>query len=191
MQKNVAIIDNYDSFTYNLVQLVERTNQLSPTILKNDEIDASSVSNFEYIIISPGPGLPDGFGQLMSVLKSCITKSKILGVCLGMQAIALIFGGRLKQLEQVQHGKKSMIFIDQAKSLLYDDLPKSIEIGRYHSWVVDENYLPENIIVDAIDEDGSIMSLYHLKLPIFGVQYHPESFMTNYGEKIIANFLNA
>lgn len=186
----IVIIDNYDSFTYNLSQLVEEVHGSEPFIMKNDQLNHEILDKADYIIISPGPGLPYQSGKLMSFLEKYHTQKKILGICLGMQAIAEQFGCVLKQLNSVFHGIETNIIPINGGSPLYKDIREGFVAGRYHSWVVDENKQCTEIIFDSTDSDGEIMSLRHKHYPIFGLQFHPESFMTPDGEKIIRNFLN-
>lgn len=181
------IIDNYDSFTYNLVHLVEQFTDLLE-VFRNDEIDIAQVDRYDQIIISPGPGLPSEAGISMTVLETYSSTKKILGVCLGLQAIAEHFGGKLINLEEVLHGVSSQCYIDN-ESKLFNGMSESIEIGHYHSWAIDSNGLPDNFDITAKNEDGIIMALQHKELDICGVQFHPESVLTPEGKKIIENWM--
>lgn len=188
----IAVIDNYDSFTYNLVHYLEVITGELPRVFKNDEIIWKEVELCTHILLSPGPGLPSDSGKLMHVIEKYHTEKNILGVCLGMQALGQFFGGKLKNLSEVQHGVQTKIFIQSFDgNQLYKEIPPEIEVGRYHSWVVDEKYLPDCFIPTAKDEKGNIMSIQHINLPIYAVQYHPESIMTTDGKKILANWLNS
>ena len=186
----IAIVDNYDSFTYNLVHYFEDITGDRPLLCMNDQIQMDELDSCSHIVLSPGPGLPKESGQLMEVLKRYNTHKNILGVCLGMQAIGEFFGAQLKNLEHVQHGVQTKIYIKEIiENSLYKGMPDIIEVGRYHLWVVDGKQLPESLMITAKDENGNIMSLQHQHLPIYGVQYHPESIMTEFGKKILRNWI--
>lgn len=182
------VIDNYDSFTYNLVRYINISTGERPYVVRNDLVDIDIIDNFDNIVFSPGPGLPYEAGLMMDIIKKYYCSKKILGVCLGHQAIAEFFGARLKKLNSVKHGVSSNATIFD-KSNIYKKIPTNISVGRYHSWCVDEDNFPHNLIITSKSEDNNIMSLKHNKLPIYGVQYHPESILTPYGLKIINNFL--
>lgn len=182
------VIDNYDSFTYNLVRYIHMVSGERPTVVRNDAFNIEYINNFDTIVLSPGPGLPSDAGLMMDVLKKYSRTKKILGVCLGHQAIAEFFGSELKQLKQVKHGVSSSINIYNSSGI-YEGVKNSIEVGRYHSWTVDKQRISKELIITAETEDMEIMSIKHDSLPIFGVQYHPESILTTYGLKIIENFL--
>ncbi len=182
------VIDNYDSFTYNLVRYIHIVSGEKPIVVRNDAFKIEEIEAFDTIVFSPGPGLPEEAGLMMEVLKHYETSKKILGVCLGHQAIAEHFGSRLKQLDKVKHGVASEVFIKNFSGI-YKGVPQNIEVGRYHSWCVDEKQLSSNLLVTAVTKDEQIMSFKHKELPIYGVQYHPESVLTTYGLKIIENFL--
>jgi len=188
--KKVVVIDNYDSFTYNLVQIIEKIIGHEVTVIKNDEFIVDQIEAFDYIIISPGPGLPEASGYLLELIQHYYKTKKILGICLGLQAIAKVLGGKLKQLNQVYHGIETKVFYTENNNPIFNEIEDGFSAGRYHSWVVDPSYLPSELIQDAIDDDNEIMSLRHRSYPVFGVQFHPESIMTPVGEKILTNFLN-
>jgi len=181
------IIDNYDSFTYNLVHLVEQFTDLLE-VFRNDEIEISQVEKYDQIIISPGPGLPSEAGITMKVIEKYSESKRILGVCLGLQAIAEGFGGKLLNLNEVLHGISSLCVIDNS-SQLFNGLGESIEIGHYHSWAIDPNGVPDNFDITAKNEDGIIMALEHKELEVCGVQFHPESVLTPDGKRIIENWM--
>jgi anthranilate synthase/aminodeoxychorismate synthase-like glutamine amidotransferase len=188
--KKILLIDNNDSFTYNLVQILEE-NDCSVEIVLNSEAHKVRVSDYSGIVISPGPGEPSDYDMLFKFLEENYLKNKFLGVCLGHQVIGEFFGAKNIQLEQVHHGEQSKIKII-ADTKLYEDFSQietPFTAGRYHSWVLSSEYFPECLKRTAEDENGLIMSIEHRNLPIFGVQYHPESFMTPLGEKIIQNWL--
>jgi len=185
----VLILDNYDSFTYNLVHLVEKLLHVKIEVFKNDEISLEEVARFDKIILSPGPGLPDEAGIMKSLIKQYGSSKSILGVCLGHQAIGEVFGGNLKNLDTVFHGVAHEIEVIDPSEILFKGLEKKIMVGRYHSWVVDRTNFPKELIITATDDNGNVMALRHQELNIRGVQFHPESIMTPVGEKIISNWL--
>ena len=185
----VLILDNYDSFTYNLVHLVEKLLHVKIEVFKNDEISLEEVARFDKIILSPGPGLPNEAGIMKSLIKQYGSSKSILGVCLGHQAIGEVFGGNLKNLDTVFHGVAHEIEIIDPAEKLFKGLEKKITVGRYHSWVVDRTNFPKELIITATDDNGNVMALRHQELNIRGVQFHPESIMTPVGEKIISNWL--
>ena len=184
----LLIIDNYDSFTYNLLHyLTELTEEVS--VVRNNRINLEEVNNYDAIVISPGPGLPTEAGICIDVIKRYCKTKKILGVCLGHQIIAVSFGGQLKNLEEVMHGVVRNTFVSEPADKLYEDLPNVLKCGRYHSWVVDKNKFPEELVITGIDEDNEIMSLRHRRYDVRGVQFHPESVLTEYGKKMLENWL--
>lgn len=180
------IIDNYDSFTYNLVHLVRELG-VTPTIVRNDKFELEEVKDFDKIILSPGPGIPDEAGKLKQLIKTYASTKSILGVCLGQQAIAEVFGAKLINLEKVFHGVESEIELTQ-NDYLFSSIPEKFIAGRYHSWVVDSN-LPSDLETIAIDSNNQVMALRHKTYDVRGVQFHPESIMTPNGKQIIKNFL--
>ncbi len=185
----IIVIDNYDSFTYNLVQYLREITSHEVSVFRNDAISVEDVGSYDCIILSPGPGVPKDAGHMPEIIQTYKKEKPILGVCLGHQAIAEAFGGVLKNLEQVYHGLVTDIDVADERSPLYNGLPSRIEVGRYHSWVIDENQCPGCLQVTSTSPDGAIMSVKHESLPVFGVQYHPESIMTPQGKKILSNFL--
>lgn len=185
----VLIIDNYDSFTYNLVHYVEQLSQEPPVVVLNDEVDVARASQFDRIILSPGPGLPKDAGNMPDIIRKLVSCKKMLGVCLGHQAIAEHFGATLENKGQLHHGVSSAILQTNACPL-WHDVPSVFEAGRYHSWAVSAKNFPADLLVTAVDEKGEIMGFRHRTLPVYGVQFHPESIMTVHGLKIIENFLN-
>ncbi len=186
--KKVIVIDNYDSFTYNLVHLIEEILGYDITIRRNDQTTLEEIDQFEYIILSPGPGIPEEAGMLKEIIRHFAPKKLILGVCLGHQAIGEVFGGTLLNLKDVYHGVQTKMFI-QGKSKILTGLPNSFDAGRYHSWVIQKDTMPKDFIVTSTDDRGEIMSMEHDTLPLYGVQFHPESIMTPEGKVIIKNFL--
>lgn len=187
----ILVIDNYDSFTYNLVQYLQEITNDTVNIFRNDAIEVEDVDNYDCIVLSPGPGIPKDAGKMPEIIQRYKDKKPILGVCLGHQAIGEAFGGELKNLEQVYHGLATDIHVSDKDEPLYQNLPDTIEVGRYHSWVIDKEHCPDCLAVTSTSPDGAIMSIRHESLPIFGVQYHPESIMTPQGKVILSNFLNA
>lgn len=187
---NILVFDNYDSFTYNLVHLVEKIINGKVTVVRNDEIPLEKVNAYDKIILSPGPGIPEEAGLLLPLIKEYAPTKSIFGVCLGQQAIGQAFGASLTNLKEVYHGVATNINIIKEDGRLFKDLPKQILAGRYHSWVIDESTLPAELTITAKDEDGFIMALQHNKYDVSGVQFHPESVLTPQGEKIVRNWLN-
>ena len=183
----VVLIDNYDSFTYNLVHYLEELN-CQVTVFRNDEIELNDLKSFDKIVLSPGPGLPKDAGILLAIIKEFAPTKSILGVCLGQQAIAEVFGGSLINLETVFHGVATPITLLENAGL-FADLPNTIEVGRYHSWAVNRADLPESLIVTAIDSNNQIMALRHQTYDVCAVQFHPESILTPMGKKILSNWL--
>ena len=184
---NIALIDNYDSFTYNLYHLVKELG-VDVTVLKNDSFELPELEKFNGILLSPGPGVPEEAGLLLDVIKTYAPKKPILGVCLGEQAIAEAFGGQLTNLDQVYHGIQSKTHIKN-DTTLFKGLPGEISVGRYHSWVVSKQNLPECLDITGLSEDGYIMALSHKKYKVDGIQFHPESILTPLGKEIIANWI--
>ena len=186
----VLIIDNYDSFTYNIVEYVRELG-VCPIVVKNDELSLSEIKNLEFssIILSPGPGTPENAGVCPSVIKEFIGLKKILGVCLGHQCIASVFGAKIVKYDNPFHGKTSRLIFD-SKSALYKGLPQNFEVTRYHSLIVDENTISFPLKINACSDDGLVMGLEHVSLPVFGVQYHPEAILTQFGHEIFRNFLD-
>ena len=170
--KKVFVIDNYDSFTYNLVHYLEELN-CEVTVKRNDQFDLDEVEAYPYLLLSPGPGIPDESGLLKQAIKRYAPTKKILGICLGQQAIGEVFGGSLLNLDQVYHGIATPVTII-LEDVLFKGLPKTLEVGRYHSWVV-ASPLPEVLEATSVDEQGQLMSLRHKTYDVRGVQYHPES----------------
>ncbi|VAV86358.1 Anthranilate synthase, amidotransferase component @ Para-aminobenzoate synthase, amidotransferase component [hydrothermal vent metagenome] len=189
MKMKVLVIDNYDSFTYNLVHYLEDLN-CDVTVVRNDKLDLEDVNPFNKIVLSPGPGIPDEAGLLKAIIKTYAPTKSILGVCLGQQAIGEVFGGTISNLDEVYHGVATNITIIANDESLFNGLNKTIEVGRYHSWVVDTN-LPEELEATSFDENGQIMSLRHKVYDVKGVQFHPESVLTPHGKKILENWINS
>lgn len=185
----VVIIDNYDSFTYNLVHLVRELGG-NVTVFRNDQFELEQLEAFDKIILSPGPGIPSEAGLLLDVIRTYAGKKPILGVCLGHQAIGEVFGAQLENLSEVWHGVQSSCTLT-APSSLWEGLPKEITIGRYHSWVVSKEQLPDVLEVTAESPDGQIMALRHQEYDVQGIQFHPESVLTPDGKTMLKNWLRA
>ncbi len=189
MKTNILIIDNYDSFTYNLVHLVNELG-LECEVWRNDKFALEDVEHFDKIILSPGPGIPTEAGLLLKVIEVYAPTKSIFGVCLGQQAIAEAFGGTLLNLSRPKHGIATPIKVTDTNEVLFAGLPVEFKVGRYHSWVVANEGLPDILEVTAVDEaDGSIMALRHKKYDVRGVQFHPESVLTEYGKEMMGNWL--
>lgn len=185
----ILVFDNYDSFTYNLVHLVEKILHQKVDVFRNDQIALEKVKDYDKIILSPGPGIPSEAGLLLPLIKEYAPSKSILGVCLGQQAIGEAFGGKLENLSTVYHGIATNCKIDTAKSKLFKGLPEQIEVGRYHSWIVSDKNFPDELEVTARDENNYIMALQHKTYDVQGVQFHPESVLTPMGEQILKNWL--
>ena len=190
MSKKIAVIDNYDSFTYNLVHYLEDLNA-AVTVFRNDEFELDELQSFDKILLSPGPGLPDEAGLLKAVIIKYAQSKSILGVCLGQQAIGEVFGGSLINLDKVYHGVATKITQAVTNESLFIGLPNGFEVGRYHSWVVATHDFPAVLEITSTDENGEIMSLRHKTLDVKGVQFHPESVLTPLGKQILKNWVNA
>jgi len=185
----ILIFDNYDSFTYNLVHLVKELGFTDVDVYRNDKISLEEVNKYDKIILSPGPGIPSEAGLLLPLIKEYAGKKPILGVCLGHQAIGEAFGATLTNLEDVYHGVATKIKTIQP-DYIFDGLESEFEVGRYHSWIINNNNLPECLEITAMDNNGQIMALRHKQYDIHGVQFHPESVLTPMGETIIKNYLS-
>ena len=186
----VLVIDNYDSFVYNLVHYLEEMD-CDVTVKRNDHFSLEEVANYDKILLSPGPGIPDDAGLLKKLIQQYATSKPILGVCLGHQAIAEVFGGKLKNLDQVFHGVSTKATIISENEPLFKGLGKEIEIGRYHSWAVSREGFPGVLEITSIDENGQIMSFRHKDYNICGVQFHPESVLTPQGKQMIGNWVES
>jgi len=186
--KKILVIDNYDSFTYNLVHYLEDLN-CEVTVKRNDKLTLEDVDAFDKIVLSPGPGIPDEAGLLKEIIKTYAPTKSILGVCLGQQAIGEVFGGTLENLNNVYHGVATAITLSVTDEALFKGLNTSFEVGRYHSWVVNPN-LPDCLEATSFDSNGQIMSLRHKVYDVKGVQYHPESVLTPDGKQILENWVN-
>ena len=186
---NIVIIDNYDSFTYNLAHLVRQLGA-SVTVYRNDQFEMAQLESFDKIILSPGPGIPSEAGLLLDVIRTYAGRKPILGVCLGHQAIAEVFGARLTNLADVYHGVATE-GTQFNNDVVFEGLPQRIVMGRYHSWVVDRAGFPDCLQVTAVSDDGQIMALRHKQLDVHGIQFHPESVLTPMGEQMIRNWMES
>ncbi|MDP5093876.1 MAG: aminodeoxychorismate/anthranilate synthase component II [Polaribacter sp.] len=188
---NILILDNYDSFTYNLVHMVEKITGNFPAVFRNDEISIADVGNFDIIMLSPGPGIPDEAGILKEVIKTYAGKKPIFGVCLGLQAITEVFGGTIINLDDVFHGVATEMRITDKNAVIFRDVPETFLAARYHSWAATDLGFPKELKVTARDEDGGIQAIEHKFFPISAVQFHPESILTDVGEQLVTNFINS
>lgn len=186
--KKILVIDNYDSFTYNLVHLLQELGQ-QYEVIRNDKFNLEDVDQYSDILLSPGPGLPRDAGLLMDVVRTYGSSKRILGVCLGMQAIAEVYGGSLYNLEKPFHGVSSQL-VTKAADRLFSEYPPSSKIGRYHSWAVRKEGLPDTLRITAEDEQGVVMAISHTEYDVKGIQFHPESVLSENGIIIIKNWLN-
>lgn len=189
MKSNIVLIDNYDSFTYNLVHHIEEITGKEIDVYRNDEIDINELNSYDYIFISPGPGLPEDSGITLDLIKRYYESKKIFGVCLGLQAIIVALGGKLVNLEKVYHGIETEMKQGPHKSKIFHGVPEKFIAGRYHSWVADFDNFPGELEICCTDNDGQVMAIQHKSLPVYAVQFHPESIMTPEGKTILRNFL--
>ncbi len=187
----ILILDNYDSFTYNLVHMVEKITGNLPAVFRNDEISLEAVANYDVIMLSPGPGIPDEAGILKEVIKTYAGIKPIFGVCLGLQAITEVFGGTIINLENVFHGVATTMKVTDKEAIIFKEIPETFLAARYHSWAATDENFPEEIQVTARDEDGLIQAIQHKIFPISAVQFHPESILTDVGEQLLRNFINS
>ncbi|MCP9612915.1 anthranilate synthase component II [Coprobacter tertius] len=188
--KKILIFDNYDSFTYNLFHLVKELGETDVEVHRNDRITLEDIDRFEKIILSPGPGIPNEAGLLLPLIERYASSKSILGVCLGHQAIGEVFGATLENLTEVYHGVQSTIHISRDNNL-FAGLPREIQVGRYHSWVVSRNNFPDCLEITAESAEGQIMALRHKSYDVRGIQFHPESVLTPQGKDIINNWLKS
>jgi anthranilate synthase component II len=184
-----VIIDNYDSFTYNLVHIINELQKEEVVVMRNDQVDYELVNQASHILLSPGPGIPDEAGDLKKIIREYASTKKMLGVCLGHQAIGEVFGAELYNLSNVFHGKKTLMSKTNTPSPLFDGLEDTFYAGRYHSWAVNKSSDISAFDITAVDEFNEIMAMQHKTLTVYGVQFHPESVMTDHGIKMIDNFL--
>lgn len=185
----IYLIDNYDSFTYNLVHLLREVGVEDVVVHRNDVVDTADVLACDALLVSPGPGVPKNAGKLPEVLADVVGKIPVMGVCLGLQAIGEHFGGRLRNLSEVFHGVSTPIEVKEAKGL-FEGIGSEMEVGRYHSWVLDKSEVPSELVVTAVDGEGEIMAVRHRDLPVHAVQFHPESVLTPEGAALMKNFVD-
>ncbi len=187
----ILILDNYDSFTYNLVHMVEKITDKYPDVYRNDEISIEEVGEYDLIMLSPGPGIPDEAGILKEVIKTYAGKKPIFGVCLGLQAITEVFGGKIINMNEVFHGVATDMKVTKPEAVIFNGVPETFPAPRYHSWIASNKDLPAELEVTAIDEEGGIMAIRHTEHQISAVQFHPESILTEVGEQLVRNFINS
>ncbi|MGB1204911.1 MAG: anthranilate synthase component II [Chitinophagales bacterium] len=185
----ILVLDNYDSFTYNLVHYITNVTQKDIDVFFNDKIELQQIAAYDKILLSPGPGLPHEAGILNPLIEKYATTKSILGVCLGLQAITEVFGGTLQNLEKVYHGVASNVHVISKNELLFKNIPSNFRAGRYHSWIAHKKNLPKCLEITAEDENGQIMALRHQAYDLRAVQFHPESILTEYGQDMIYNWL--
>ena len=188
-EASIVVIDNYDSFTYNLVHAIKKLSGLPVDVFRNDEIALEDLEQYDKIVLSPGPGIPVEAGLLLDIIRRYAPTKSILGVCLGHQAIGEAFGGTLTNMNRVLHGIATPVNKTEVKTVLFEGLPETFSVGRYHSWIVNETDLPECLKITSYDDKGMIMSMKHTEYDVEGVQFHPESVLTPLGEMMIANWL--
>jgi len=187
----ILILDNYDSFTYNLVHMVEKITGIFPAVFRNDEISIEDINYYDMIMLSPGPGIPEEAGILKEVIKTYAGIKPIFGVCLGLQAITEVFGGEIINLEAVFHGVATKMTVTDKNATIFKEVPETFLAARYHSWAATDEGFPEEIQVTARDEAGLIQAIEHKVFPISAVQFHPESILTDVGEQLVRNFINS
>jgi anthranilate synthase/aminodeoxychorismate synthase-like glutamine amidotransferase len=185
----VLLLDNHDSFTFNLAELLRKNSKVTFNIFTAETLNPEEVSGYDKILFSPGPGIPEEHPALFEILTNFGGKKSILGICLGLQAIAVHFGAGLIHLEKVVHGQVKTISVTDPSHKLFSGIPGRFEAGLYHSWAVSKKDLPDNLMITALSDDEIIMGLAHRSLDISGVQFHPESIMTPYGQKMLDNWL--
>ncbi|TCO10426.1 anthranilate synthase component II [Natronoflexus pectinivorans] len=185
----ILVLDNYDSFTYNLVHYLEELTDAPVDVFRNDQITIEEAAKYDKIVLSPGPGIPDEAGILKPLIKALGSTHSIFGVCLGCQAIAEVFGGSILNLSKVYHGIATPVMVTDKEEILYKGLPDTFPAGRYHSWVVRKDDLPNDLTITSVDEEGQIMGLRHKTHDVRGVQFHPESILTEHGKAMIKNWL--
>lgn len=188
--KDILILDNYDSFTYNLVHAIYDINGQEVDVIRNDKLSIEDIEKYNYIIFSPGPGVPDEAGLMKEIIHHYKSEKKMFGVCLGHQAIFEVFGGTLENMEKVYHGIQSELKIVDKSCPIFNGITSNFKAGRYHSWIADLNTKPDELIVTCVDGDNQIMGFKHNEFDIFGVQFHPESILTPDGTLMLKNFIN-
>ncbi len=187
----LLVIDNYDSFTWNLVHSLKKISGMPVDVFRNDEVALGEIKKYDKIVLSPGPGIPAEAGILPEIIKRYAPEKSMLGVCLGHQAIGEAFGGKLLNMEKVIHGMATPIQLTGKKSRLFMGLPERFDAGRYHSWILEKNALPVCFEITSMDDEGRIMSIKHKQFDVEGIQFHPESVLTPLGDKIMENWLRS
>ena len=185
----ILVLDNYDSFTYNLVHYIRELGYTDVDVIRNDKMTVEEVAAYDKIVLSPGPGIPDESGILKDVIKQYGATKPILGVCLGHQAIAEVYGATLENRSTVLHGIANEMKVIK-NDVIYEGLPEKFDVGRYHSWQINKSLLGDNLEITAVDEKGDIMSVRHKTHNVCGVQFHPESILTEHGKQIMKNWLD-
>jgi anthranilate synthase component II len=189
MEGKILVVDNYDSFTYNLVYMVKKLSGKNPDVFRHDEISLDNVENYEKIILSPGPGIPNEFNLLNPLINVYSSTKSILGICLGLQAIGEAFGAKLINTKKVYHGVAHYIQINDSKEVIFQGLHRKFKAGRYHSWVLSKEDFPNDLKITALGPLNEIMAIRHQTYEVRGLQFHPESILTPQGERIIVNWL--
>ena len=187
----ILIIDNYDSFTYNLVHMVEKITGNLPTVFRNDEITLEDINIYDMIMLSPGPGIPNEAGILKEIIRSYADKKPIFGICLGLQAIVEVFGGSISNMDQVFHGVATSMKVTKPEAVIFHGIEEKFQAARYHSWIASNDDFPNELEITSEDEEGGIMAIRHRDFPISAVQFHPESILTEVGEQLVKNFIDA
>jgi anthranilate synthase component 2 len=187
----ILIIDNYDSFTYNLVHMVEKITGNLPTVFRNDEITLEDINIYDMIMLSPGPGIPNEAGILKEIIRSYAGKKPIFGICLGLQAIVEVFGGSISNMDQVFHGVATSMKVTKPEAVIFHGIEEKFQAARYHSWIASNDDFPNELEITSEDEEGGIMAIRHRDFPISAVQFHPESILTEVGEQLVKNFIDA
>lgn len=193
--KRILVIDNYDSFTYNLVHIIQKQVKTKVAVYRNDKIDIETINEYDKIVLSPGPGIPSEAGLLLPIIQTYAASKSFLGVCLGHQAIGEVFGAKIENLNAVYHGISTPVYIthpqmQQEPRSVFFNLSDAFEAARYHSWIISKENFPEELIITAVDDQDNIMAVQHKHYDVQGVQFHPESVLTPLGEKMIINWLN-
>jgi len=187
----ILIIDNYDSFTYNLVHMVEKITGNLPIVFRNDEITLEDINIYDMIMLSPGPGIPNEAGILKEIIRSYAGKKPIFGICLGLQAIVEVFGGSISNMDQVFHGVATSMKVTKPEAVIFHGIEEKFQAARYHSWIASNDDFPNELEITSEDEEGGIMAIRHRDFPISAVQFHPESILTEVGEQLVKNFIDA
>ncbi len=186
----ILVLDNYDSFTYNLVYILRELHD-QVEVYRNDKISLENVANYDKILLSPGPGIPSEAGIMLDLVKEYASSKSILGICLGHQGIGEVFGGSLENMSDVLHGISDKNIVTDTSERIFKGLPAEFQVGRYHSWTVIPESVPKSMTVTAVDEQGRVMGLSHKQYDVRGLQFHPESVLTEHGKEMLQNWLDA